>query len=71
MKNAFLQLLGSRKVLLALISAVVYGVGKLGLDLDADELVPLVAPVWAALFGVALEDVGKSKAKIEAAAKQP
>lgn len=64
MKDAIKQLLASRKVFLALLSAVVYGVGKLGLKIDAEDLVPIVAPLWGALFGVALEDVGKAKVKV-------
>lgn len=62
------KLAGSRKVLLAVISGLLYAGGKLGLHLDADQLIPIVAPLWGALTGVALEDVGKTKATIAAAA---
>ena len=64
---AIKQLLASRKVMVAIISAVVYGVGKLGLHLDTEELVPMVAPFWGALLGLAAEDFGKQAAKVTAA----
>jgi hypothetical protein len=60
------KLAGSRKVMLAVISGLLYAGGKLGLHLDADQLLPIVAPLWGALTGVAMEDIGKSKAVIEA-----
>jgi hypothetical protein len=66
MWQALKSLLASRKIMVAIISAVAYGVGKLGLKLEADELIPMVAPLWGALFGLAAEDFGKQAAKLKA-----
>lgn len=63
---ALKALAGSRKFQVAILSAVVYGVGKLGLNVSAEDLAPLVAPLWLYIFGVAIEDAGKAKATVEA-----
>jgi hypothetical protein len=52
-------LLQSKKALMAFISAGVWLGGKVGLDLDAETLLPAVAPMWAYIFGQGLSDFGK------------
>lgn len=62
-------LMGSKKFQAAAISAVVWGVGKLGLHLSAEEVGPLVAPFWVYIAGQAVADHGKSAAEVNADAK--
>lgn len=61
------SLLESKKALMAFLSLVVWVVGRLGLDLDADVLAGAVAPLWAYIFGQGIADHGKSAAEIQAA----
>mgnify|MGYP001613506316 FL=1 len=66
MLQALKELLRSKKVMLALISIVVWAGGKFGLSLTEAELLPIVAPLWGALLGQLVADVGKSAAAITA-----
>lgn len=59
-------LAASRKFQVAVLSAVVWGLGKIGLKLTEADVLPLVAPLWLYIFGVAVEDVGKAKAIVNA-----
>lgn len=75
LKDYFFQaiklLAASRKFQVAVLAAVVWGVGKLGLEISTEDLLPLVAPLWAYIFGVALEDLGKgAKASTPSAANK-
>lgn len=58
---AWQRLLQSRKFILAVISVGVYLGGKLGLDLDGNELAMLVAPLWGGIAGTVVEDYAKHK----------
>ena len=51
---------------MAFISAVVWGIGKAGLDLDTEVLAGVVSPLWAYIFAQGVADHGKSKAEITA-----
>lgn len=64
--QSFVVLASSRKFQVAVLSAVVWGVGKIGLDVSTADLAPVVGPLWLYIFGVALEDVGKGKAALKA-----
>ena len=64
------SLLESKKAMMAFLSMVVWVVGRLGLDLDADVLAGAVAPLWAYIFGQGIADHGKSVAQIQAADRQ-
>ena len=68
-KKGLLGLVGSRKFMAAVISAVIWGVGKFGVELDADELIPLVAPFWGYIAVMLGADWGKHAKEAEAAAK--
>lgn len=59
-------LAASRKFQIAVLSAVVWGLGKIGLKLSEADVLPLVAPLWLYIFGVAVEDAGKGKATVQA-----
>ncbi len=50
---------------MAFISAAVWLGAKAGLDLDAAELLPAIAPMWAYIFAQGIADHGKSKAEVE------
>ena len=58
-------LLGSKKFLAACVSAAVWLGGKVGLDLDANELLPAVAPLWGYILAQAGADWGKEAKKLE------
>jgi hypothetical protein len=61
-------LLGSKKALMAVLSAIAWAVGHFGLSLEVQELVPLVAPLWMYIFAQGAADLGKSKAEVHASA---
>jgi hypothetical protein len=64
-------LLSSKKAQMAFISALVWGVAKVGLDLPTEHVAGLVAPLWAYIFGQGISDLGKGKkqAELDAAAE--
>lgn len=64
---AMKSLAGSKKFQAAVLAAIVWAVGKIGLHLTAEEIVPVAGPLWLYIFGQGLADMGKEKAKIEAA----
>lgn len=68
LKKSGVGLLESRKFLAAVLSAVAWGVGKFGAELDTEELLPLVAPLWGYIVTMLGADWGKHKAEIEAKA---
>ena len=63
--EAIKGLLGSKKAMMAFISAICWGVGKAGLDMDTETLLPIVGPLWGYIAAQAGADWGKSKAEIE------
>ena len=65
--NAIKGLLSSKKGLAALVSALVWGIGKVGLDLPTEAVAGIVAPLMAFILGQGIADHGKEAAKIEAA----
>lgn len=67
MKKALLELLSSKKFLVAVLSVVVFGLGKVGLHLTVEQLLPVLGPLWAYIFGQGLADFGKEKAKVDGA----
>ena len=67
MWNAIKSMAASKKFMMAVVSALVWILGKFGLEWDASDLLPIVAPLWAYIFGQGMADMGKERAKIEAA----
>jgi hypothetical protein len=65
MMKAIKGLLESRKAMMAFISAIVWAVGKAGLEYDSETLYPIVAPLWAYIAAQAGADFGKEGKKIE------
>ena len=66
--KAIKGLLGSKKAMMAFISAAMWGVGKAGLHMDEATLVGIVTPLWVYIFGQGIADHGKGKAELEAGA---
>jgi hypothetical protein len=58
-------LLKSKKALMAFVSAAVWLGGKIGRDLDPEELLGAVGPMWLYIVGQSAADFQKSKAEIE------
>ena len=67
MGNAIADLFRSKKALTAMATVIVAGVGKLGLEMTTDELLPILGPLVAYIVGQGIADNGKEAAK---AAKQ-
>ena len=65
--DAVRGLLSSRKAMMAILSALVWGFGKAGLGWDAEMLLPLVAPLWGYIAAQAGADFGKEAKKLKAA----
>lgn len=68
LKGALQGLVGSKKFVAAFLSAATWGIGKLGLKLDADELYPLVVPLWTYVIAQAGADWKKAAAELTAGA---
>jgi hypothetical protein len=51
----------SKKAQIAFISALVWILGRFGLDLSAEDIMPLVGSCWAYIFGQGLADIGKER----------
>jgi len=62
MWEAVKGILSSKKALMAFVSILVWVVAKAGLDLSAEQILPIVGPLWLYVFGQAVADMGKSKA---------
>lgn len=63
MWNAVKQMLGSKKFVAALISAAVWGLGRLGLHVDETTLAGMVAPFLAYILGQGIADSNKALPK--------
>lgn len=55
------EMLKSKKFLAACVSVIVWCVGKVGADLDTDELLGAVTPLWAYIIAQGAADFGKGK----------
>lgn len=66
-------LAASRKVMLAVISGLVWLLGRAGINATQDDLLPIIVPLWGALLGTAGEDIAKHIAagKVAVAAASP
>lgn len=60
------ELLKSKKFLVALVALVVWVAGRAGLDLDREELLGAVTPLWTYVLAQGVADHGKGKALAEA-----
>lgn len=63
MWDTFKQMSQSKKFQAAVLAGVVWGAGKLGLQLSTEELLPIVGPLWGYIFGQGLADFGKEAKK--------
>lgn len=60
--KAFKGLAASKKFQATVMSAALWGLGRIGLKLEAEDLLPMVGPLWLYVFGQGLADFGKSAA---------
>ncbi len=63
-KGAAIGLLGSKKAMMAFISALTWGIAKIGYDVDTEDLLPCVAPMWGYIAAQAGADWGKEGKKL-------
>jgi hypothetical protein len=66
MWKAIKGILSSKKAFVAVLSGAIWIAGRFGLELQIDDLLPVVAPLWAYVIGQGIADAGKEKAKVEA-----
>jgi hypothetical protein len=66
LRDGLVGLAGSKKFLAAFLAAVCWGVGKLGLELDAEEVYPMVVPMWVFILAQMGADWKKAAALIAA-----
>jgi hypothetical protein len=59
------SLLSSKKAQMAILSAVVWGLGRVSLDIDEETLAGIVAPLWLYITGQSFVDFGKGKKQLE------
>jgi hypothetical protein len=67
--KTFKHLMASKKAQMAFISAIVWGVGKLGFELDPDVLLPMVGPLWGYIFMKGASEIGEAAALAKAPTK--
>ena len=66
MWNTVKEILKSKKFLVAAVACGVWIAGRAGLDLDKEELLGAVTPLWAYVLGQGIADHGKEAAKLKA-----
>lgn len=71
MKDVLKSLFASKKFLALLAGLLAWLIGKAGLDLPADDLLPMLGVISVYLLGQGVADHGKEAAKIIAAAQPP
>jgi hypothetical protein len=70
-KGAAVGLLGSKKAMMAFISAITWGAAKFGFHADTETLLPLVGPMWGYIAAQAGADWGKESEKIAQGSASP
>ena len=63
MWNTIKDLLKSKKLLVAAVAAIVWIAGRAGLDIEKDELLGAVTPLWTFVLAQGVADHGKEAAK--------
>ena len=63
MWDAVKGILGSKKAIAAIAGVVVSLVAKVGIDLETDAIVAILAPIMAYIVGQGVADIGKEAAK--------
>ena len=62
MWNTAREMLKSKKFLAAVLAGVVWIAGRFGANLNSEELLGAVTPLWAYILGQGVADLGKVKA---------
>ena len=65
MGAALRGLLESKKAIAAIAATLVAILGKAGLEVSTEELMPILTPLMAYIVGQGIADHGKERAKIE------
>ena len=60
------EMLKSKKFLAAVLAGVVWIGGRFGANLNSEELLGAVSPLWAYIIAQGAADLGKAKAALEA-----
>lgn len=66
-----MEIFQSKKFQASLVGVIVAIVGKAGYDLDEQAVLTIMSPILAYIGGQAVADIGKEKAKAEAAKPKP
>ncbi len=69
MPSTIIELLSSKKFITALIAIIAAIAARYGLQLDANAILEVVAPLWAFVIAQGVADHGKSAAQVAAAAQ--
>lgn len=67
LKKSLVGLMGSKKFMAAVVSIIVWIAAKFGAELEAEEILPLVAPLWGYIAAMIGADWGKSAKEAEVA----
>lgn len=67
--TVILDLLRSKKFVAAIAGVIVAGAARIGWDLDVDAVLTIISPILAAILGQGLSDLGKERAKADAAVR--
>jgi hypothetical protein len=67
LKKSITGILGSKKFIAAIASAGVTAAMHFGIEIPLDATIAVIGPVWVAILGQGVADLGKGKAEIEAA----
>ena len=66
MKAAILEMLRSKKFLAMISAIVVFGVGRIGIDIDASKLDPVWQMIMVYVGAQGIADAGKAAAQVKA-----
>ena len=67
LKKSLVGLMGSKKFMAAVVSVIVWIAAKFGAELETEEVIPLVAPLWGYIAAMIGADWGKSAKEAEIA----
>lgn len=69
MRSTLLEMLQSKKAIAMLLGVLAWGLGHLGLRIDADKMTEMIMPIIAYIIGQGIADHGKEAAKVAIAAQ--
>lgn len=63
--ETFKQLAAQKKFQAAILAGIAWAALKLGVELQTEDIAPIVSPLWLYIFGQGLADFGKSAKALE------